>query len=382
MSSGLGAAARSRHRKETLKTRSCSQQSPRFGPKELPATQHPPRAPGPGSRAPEKPPQGGSRGRLPAERLADGVGPPACHLMAPTGTEGTEGTVDRGSRAAGFGKLNDHGHEVNGWKAAPRGALRAVRGARAGEHKAGGRQRPAHRGGAVGQTAGEAGSRPGSSDPWVCSTGTLRGDRHTLTGTPSGEPKLTGALHAAALGGRGAAACGRAPSRTTRARDGGPFRPPCAHLPHWPAPPRAERGGGRHGPASASAALCHRVTTCSTDLLGVLFPEVSDIHVVLVHWRQVQEREREGKVQVDEPKQLGAAHPSKQSGHKTRSGRLRRREERRRVCGPSGSDGAGGPGPRGWRPLRYPGVSGGPATRECHGPRSPCSHAALPDNAR
>lgn len=30
-----------------------------------------------------------------------------------------------------------------------------------------------------------------------------------------------------------------------------------------------------------------------TNLLGVFFPEVSDIHVIFIYWWQIQERERE-----------------------------------------------------------------------------------------
>lgn len=70
--------------------------------------------------------------------------------------------------------------------------------------------------------------------------------------------------------------------------------PHVSHLrlpPHWTGPWRA-RG---------------------TDLLGVLLPEVPDVHVVLVHGREVEEGEGEGEVHVDEPEQLCAAHPGGKS---------------------------------------------------------------------
>ena len=61
--------------------------------------------------------------------------------------------------------------------------------------------------------------------------------------------------------------------------------------PHWPGPWRA----------------------CCAHLLGVLLPEVPDVHVVLVHGREVKEGEGEGEVHVDEPEQLCAAHPGGKS---------------------------------------------------------------------
>lgn len=49
------------------------------------------------------------------------------------------------------------------------------------------------------------------------------------------------------------------------------------------------------------------------DLLGVGHPIALDVQVVLVDWRQIQETLGDGKVQLDQAQELGAAFPGSQN---------------------------------------------------------------------
>lgn len=46
------------------------------------------------------------------------------------------------------------------------------------------------------------------------------------------------------------------------------------------------------------------------DLLGVGHPVALDVQVVLADWRQIQETLGDGKVQIDQAEELGAAFPA------------------------------------------------------------------------
>lgn len=86
---------------------------------------------------------------------------------------------------------------------------------------------------------------------------------------------------------------------------------PHVHIPHAHSEALAVQVRHSTNLPHASLTFCPLVNTSCTNLLGIFLPEVSDVHVIFIHWWQIQDRECERKVQVYKPKQLCAARPSK-----------------------------------------------------------------------